>query len=502
MRKLKVLSVMLLALVMIGCDSSKSQKSNAPDAPDAFVIKAPSISETNFGEARDIYIEGTMASWVTRPGNVRIELFKGTQVEGEPLRVIQSSVDPTTGLTPVSALYLDYPNGQKKGDKNLVMVPDIVREPGGFLYPGNKVVVTKDHFAGIILGGVTQDFDTDYRDAQGQPLADLVAGTYTLRVRGLSGEVAGTEWTMQITFGHNHKLLGRFKPKEQMDRLVAHAREQGLRIFLDPFPGYNWSGNDGYEVETRWRANNALEVVNITPGIHYGPEINAVNDVILYNVSPWSATESLEMANIVAHGFIDKPQTTFLYYSVGEPSLTLMTPGGEDRLWGDFVPLAPGRKLAMLRAEMQSPEAAEGDNRYSVNHSVVRSYDVDFNDGIQASANEVISLFGVAKPIPSTVTPTALERTYSIDNHIKTIRYEIGDGSGEIRFATEKPVDLKRIYDINKPDDTQPSLYEFKHELALEDLQGTFTVKATGLDKGGTPVAGAQQVFALEMRAP
>ncbi|HSO79519.1 MAG TPA: hypothetical protein VLQ88_05000 [Chromatiaceae bacterium] len=63
-------------------------------------------------------------------------------------------------------------------------------------------------------------------------------------------------------------------------------------------------------------------------------------------------------------------------------------------------------------------------------------------------------------------------------------------------------MDLKRIYDVNKPEDTQPSLYEFKHELALEDLQGAFTVKATGLDKGGAPVAGAQQVFALEMRAP
>lgn len=499
MRMLKVLSVMLLSLFIIACDSSKSQKSNAADA---FVIEVPSISETNFGEARDIYIRGAMASWVTRPGNVRIELFKGTHVEGEPLRVIQSSVDPTTGLTPVSDLYLDYPNGQRKGDKNLVMVPDIVQEPGGFLYPGNKVVVTKDHFAGVILGGVTQDFDTDYRDAQGQPLVDLVADTYTLRVRGLSGDVADTVWTMQLTFGHNHKLLGRFKPKEHMDRLVAYAREKGLRVFLDPFPGYNWSGNDGYEVETRWRANNALEVVNITPGIHYGPEINAVNDVILYNVSPWSATESLEMANIVAHDFIDKPQTTFLYYSVGEPSLTLLTPWGEDQLWGDYVPLAPGRKLVMMRAEMQSPEDAEGDNRYSVNHSVVRSYDVDFNDGIRASPYEVISLFGVATPIPSTVTPTEWERTYSIDNHIKTIRYEIGDGTGEIRFSTEKPVDLKRIYDVNKPNDTQPSLYEFKHELALEDLQGTFTVKVSGLDKGGDPVAGAQQVFALEMRAP
>jgi hypothetical protein len=45
-------------------------------------------------------------------------------------------------------------------------------------------------------------------------------------------------------------------------------------------------------------------VVNTTPGIHYGPEINAVNDAILYNISPWSATESLELANIVAHDFM------------------------------------------------------------------------------------------------------------------------------------------------------------------------------------------------------
>jgi hypothetical protein len=42
------------------------------------------------------------------------------------------------------------------------MVPDIVQEPDGFLFPGNKVVVTKDYFAGVILGGVTRNFDTDY----------------------------------------------------------------------------------------------------------------------------------------------------------------------------------------------------------------------------------------------------------------------------------------------------------------------------------------------------
>ena len=496
---LKVLSVAVLLPFLVSCDSSNSQQATRSDA---FVIEAPSLSETTFGEARDIYIRGALASWVTRPGNVRIELFKGTRVEGEPLRVIESHVDPATGTTPVSALYLDYPNGERKGGKHLVMVPDIVQEPDGFLFPGNKVVVTKDYFAGVLLGGVTRNFDTDYTDAQGLPLEDLRAGTYTLRVKGLSGDLAGTVWTMPLSFGHSHKLIGRFKPQEHFDRLKAHAREKGLRIFLDPFPGYYWSGNDGYEIQTRWRANNALEVVNTTPGIHYGPEINAVNDAILYNVSPWSVTESLELANIVAHDFVDKPQTTFLYYSMGEPSLTLFTPWGESRLWGDYAALAPGQRLVMVRAEMQSPRAAEGDNRYSVNQSVVTSYDVDFGDGIQASANEVISLFGVATPIPSTVTPTGLQSTYSIDNHIATIRYEIGNAAGETLLSTEKPVGLNRIYDPAKPTELSPSQYEFKHQLVLEASRGSFRVKATGLDSQGRLVAGAEQVFSLDMVAP
>ncbi len=57
------------------------------------------------------------------------------------------------------------------------------------------------------------------------------------------------------------------------------------------------------------------------------------------------------------------------------------------------------------------------------------SYDVDFGDGIRAVASEVISLFGVVRPILSTVTPTGLQSTYSIDNHIATIRYKIGNAA-------------------------------------------------------------------------
>lgn len=496
---LRVLAVAVSLLFLVACDSSKSPRT---DWSDAFVIEVPSLSETTFGEARDIYVRGALAFWVTRPGNVRIELFKGTRLEGEPVRLIESSVDLATGTTPLEALYLDYPNGERKGGKNLIMVPDIVQEPEGFLFPGNKVVVTKEYFAGVILGGVTRNFDTDYSDALGRPLEDLLAGTYTLRVTGLSGDLADAVWTMPLSFGHSHKLIGRFRPPEHAERLKAHAREQGLRIFQDPFPGYYWSGNDGYEIQTRWRANNALEVVNTTPGIHYGPEINAVNDAILYNISPWSVTETIELANIVAHDFVDKPQTTFLYYSIGEPSLTLFTPGGETHLWGDYLALAPGQGLVMVRAEIQTPQAAEGDNRYRVNQSVVRAYDLEVGDGIQAAAGEVIALFGIARPIPSTVTPTGLQSTYSIDNHISTIRYEIGTAAGETLLTTEKSVGLNRIYDPAKPDELSPSVYEFKHELVLDAMPGSFRVKATGMDSQGLPVAGAEQVFSLEIAAP
>ncbi len=158
MRILRILAVAVSLLFLVACDSSKSPRT---DRSDAFVIEVPSLSETTFGEARDIYVRGALASWVTRPGNVRIELFKGTRLEGEPVRVIESSVDPATGTTSLNALYLDYPNGERKGGKNLIMVPDIVQEPEGFLFPGNKVVVTKEYFAGVILGG--RDLEFRYR---------------------------------------------------------------------------------------------------------------------------------------------------------------------------------------------------------------------------------------------------------------------------------------------------------------------------------------------------
>ena len=47
----------------------------------------------------------------------------------------------------------------------------------------NKVVVTRDYYAAVVLGGVTKEFDTLYRGEDGETWQDLKAGVYTLRVR-------------------------------------------------------------------------------------------------------------------------------------------------------------------------------------------------------------------------------------------------------------------------------------------------------------------------------
>jgi hypothetical protein len=89
---------------------------------------------------------------------------------------MQSHVDES-GVTPDSAIEKDYPNGV---GWNLDKAPDLVNAPGGFYFPGNKVLVTNSYFGGIVLGGATKDFDTKYDDASGTPLEDLTEGVYTL----------------------------------------------------------------------------------------------------------------------------------------------------------------------------------------------------------------------------------------------------------------------------------------------------------------------------------
>ncbi|MEI6156991.1 MAG: hypothetical protein WCP87_01335, partial [Atribacterota bacterium] len=146
--------ILLSILVLLGFIYLTGNFSSASEKPEpAFVIDVPSKSETVFAEKRDFYVIGHFAPGVKVPGNIRVEVFRGSYTDGVPIRVIQSQVDEKTGMTPLESLEMKYEKGT---DHGLLLIPDLVKEPGGILNPNNKVVVTPDYFSGLILGGATK----------------------------------------------------------------------------------------------------------------------------------------------------------------------------------------------------------------------------------------------------------------------------------------------------------------------------------------------------------
>ena len=302
-RRLMSLGVLFGLLFTISCSDSSSSPSVK-----TFTIKYPSVDERYFGEKSDFYVIGLFSDGVQTPGNIRIALFKGETASGTALRTLESHVDELTGVTPKSAIEQDYPHGVAH---NLDKAPDLVNDPGGFYYPGNKVLVTEDYFGGIILGGSTKDFDTDYTDAAGNPLEDLTEGVYTLKVTGLSGDISSYTETIHVYFKPIRKLFGAFKPENHKEKFFAYAKAHGYRKLWDPLPGYfspiSW--DNCYMIEKRARPQNSLEVVNTIEGATYGTSENALIGFILYNLKDMGATTCLEIGKALLTEVIDSPNT-------------------------------------------------------------------------------------------------------------------------------------------------------------------------------------------------
>ena len=494
-----LLLFLLLFLLPAGCSNPDS---GVPER--LFTIAVPSGTERCFGEMRDFYVVGFFADHAPRIGDVRIELFRGEQAAGSPIRTIESRVD-ATGVTPESAIETGYPSGEPH---NLDRAPDLVNSPGGFFFPGNKVLVTRIYFGGLILGGATKDFDTNYRDSSGAPLQDLTEGVYTLRVSVVSGETVLQSETLPLYFQPLFKLFGRFSPENHLTKFRAFAAAQGYRVFLDPFAGYFFpeTFSASYEIKRRWRAQNSLEVVNTVAGASYGTPENALLGFILYNVDETkSATSSLELGKALLTGVIDSPNTVFFHYDIGEPCITYRTAAAEKRtLEGSITRFGSGDRLVLTRAEIRQAGTGDGDNRYRVGDETPRAIDLDLADGIRVAAGEEFSLFGVVKPIPSTVRETSY-LCYLADNRIAQVRYRIRDERGREVAVTTRDLNLGRVYSQAVPEQFSYSVYEFEHEFAFNAMSiipGTYTVQLVALDKGGTEVSGTDETFAVDYGRP
>ncbi len=486
--------VLLGLLFTVACSDS-----NPSSSAKIFTITVPSENERYFGEKRDFYVVGFFEEGFTRIGNVRIELFRGESASGTPVRVIESHVDET-GVTPDSAIEAHYPQGRSR---NLDKAPDLLKDPGGFFYPGNKVLVTRTYFGGIILGGATKNFDTAYVNSSGTPLEDLTEGIYTLRISVVSGELVLQSETMKLHFKPMMKLFGAFQPANHSSKFNAYAKENGYRMFLDPFAGYFFPKNfsESYTIMKRWRAQNSLEVVNTVEGVSYGTPANARIGFILYNLVENGTTSFLEIGKALLTGVIDNRNTIFFRYNIGEPQITYSTMTSEEKtIEGSIIPFDYGDRLELTRAEIRMIGGADGDNRYNLYDNTPKTLDLNLADGIQTSTGEEFSVFGVVTPISTSVTEKEF-LYYAADNRISKIRYHIRDAQGVEIAVTTRDVNLGRVYEQSKPDTFYYSIFEFEHEFnfnAMNLIPGTYTMNLIALDNSGNEVSGTQETFTVK----
>jgi hypothetical protein len=491
-----ILSILLTCIMPVwGAEGRSPGQGTGP----VLVITQPSVNESTFAEMRDFSVYGIFPSRVEKPGDIRIELFRGDDTRGDRIRLVESHVDQKTGITPWSAIEMNYTEGLDWGNK---MVPDLVREPGGLLDPSNKLVVTNDYYLGLILGGVTKGFDTTYRDSEGKTLQDLTAGNYTIRVTGLSGDLAGQVAQKTITFGRTSSALSTDRPPVNLDNRFQYAWNHNLRVYRDWFPGYfQFAGydNKGYSVPKRWNPNNAIEVVNDLEGTFTDNPAVAENMMIQYNINERSTTYAVEIAAILRYGLEDSKNSTFLYYDIGEPYFAYYDTesGMQQNITGTLLPFSQEDRLVLTRAEIYPAGRMNGENTVDpYNTTTPMQVDYRLSDGITVPQGSVFTLYGVTKPIRTSVTGTAIPCRFTLDNRIAGITYTISDEQGIVVYRSDREVNLSRLF-VQGSGQRFNSLFEFGHEFIDVTNPGNYTVRMSGTDEQGNTVPRSGERFAV-----
>jgi PGF-pre-PGF domain-containing protein len=470
------------------------------------VITQPSANETTFAEMRDFYVYGIFPnSPLGTPGNVEIELFHRSSCTfsspvsctGSPLRQIQSNVDPIYGTTNQSCLNLTFVNGVSvKGG----YVPDIVENPDGsnFTDPNNKVVVTDRYYAGLVLGGVNKTYNTTYKDSSGTPLQDLIAGDYTILVIGLDRSLAGQVVAENISFGITNTALGTNRPPDNKNARVNYAIQHNLRTYFDSFPGYFSDGGSNWSnFVVRAYANNGIEVVNDLSGTTLDTIAVANNTMFMYNINSASTTYSVELAPILRYNLQDSANTTFLYYSNGEPFLTYNDTTGTPRnVASMIIPFTGTNRLALTRVEVRALPSSSYENLYDPNDAAQKTVYTDLSGGVTLNQRQEFIVFGVTKPIASTVGGTSYPYWYTIGNRTSQIAYTITNSNGGTVLTASHDVNLSRYY---SPGSTTRynSLFEFGSEFSTLTAPGTYHVSLVGKDMFGNTVPGTSASFSV-----
>lgn len=465
-------------------------------------VAAPSENSRILAPGRDFYaivsIDRAGKNPEQEPFNVRFDLYRDGTLA--PLRTVTSMVDDGTGLTPLNAIMTNYPHGWTPGTELDILAsppPDLVYDPArpaSFYEAPIKAVVTRHYAAALIQGGGTKSFDTNYAVIYTR---DLEEGVYTLKATAVGA--AGAELatvSVPLTFGSvPDKIISRFSPKKHMENVTAFAQKNNSHIYTDLFPGY-WDasklphggipGTLFYEIVRRWRPNDILEYMNGT--------IRA----IVYNIHETSTSQSVELGGLGHAGRLGSNTILWYHYDSGELSLAYDLGNGQTAVKeGAIVPFPEGRRLVFVRAEIRGDGQIELPASDYVYSPELADKTVDWNvaDGVAVKPKQLLSLFGVVKPIQPALNDVVAndDGTYTMNNRIATVRYTLLDGAQEVLSFDAKRVELTRT-GIN----TKPSIYEFRHDIPIPaTFNKPWTVRVAAFDSHGVPVQGTETSFTI-----
>jgi len=296
-----------------------------------------------------------------------------------------------------------------------------------------------------------------------------------------------------IPLGLTNAILGLFRPPANKNALTQYGIANNRRIYFNWFPGYFTDpadSNTGFPSARRWTPNNGIAVVNDQPGTLIDTATVANNSMFIYNINSGSATYGVELAAFLKFGLVDDSDTTFFYYDTGEPAMTYKDAvAGVRSLNGNPLPVLAGKRLILVLTETFSQSGTSFENLYDPN-DVTTPKTLNFNPaaGITVTKGNEFVIYGVTKPIASTVTATTTPYKFAIDNRIARINCTITDSTGALVSTGMHDVNLSRFYDVGGQT-RYNSLWEFDIEVTGLPAPGTYNVTLAGLDVSGTTVA-------------
>ncbi|MEG2322863.1 MAG: hypothetical protein RSA73_02005 [Anaerovoracaceae bacterium] len=455
----------------------------------AFAMEAsiitPSDQEGTISPGRNFYIIGQGEKLNEK--NIKVELIEksGSRIVRTLTYDNKSPGQSDLGNTlPAGNFHTDI--AAFGSNYNNLCMPDLICNPLDKTDSSVKITATEENFAALILGGK----DNGGLKAQGDNLAP---GEYTIKVTITLDAGAHTVLVKDITLGNTaDKIVSRFSPDNHKANVDKAAKDNGYRIYNDPFPGY-WSPSlipikyqgkpltsDAFlEIWDRWKTADAQEYA--TGNVHF----------YIYNVKASSATQAVEMAEIQRSNRVDTDLNCY-GYDIGEPELLV----NGTKKTGEFVAYDKGDKLVIARSEVAKDLG--DDNKTAVWKNFDGDVDYNMVDGVKADPGQEIAFYGVTPPIqntPDQITDDG-HKAYTMANLISKIKYTFKQ-DGKTVSTEERNVTLSR--DFLETWTGQQSIYEYKHVFSLTgDLgKGEYNVTAQAIDTLGNPVSGGKEVFRL-----